>query len=172
MQTVVKKQFAGCSKHLDEVNHRRSLSEDFFFHVIARKKRRRIVFRTAVFGAQNQKQTQTCKKPTFSQTRRSKLRQKLCHHYQIRAQTKTNSLNAFRIRIFLFCSYSFGTETINTSIRSRSSLENHTRQSIFRPKGAKNPTLWDGTYLLYKGVPPRVLTPFMIEKNRCKKQHF
>ena len=40
-----------------------------------------------------------------------------------------NSPNAFRIRTFLFRFYSFGIETINTSIhvRSRSSLENHTR---------------------------------------------
>ena len=33
------------------------------------------------------------------------------------------SSNAFRIRIFLFRSYSFGIETINTFIHSRSSLE-------------------------------------------------
>ena len=40
-----------------------------------------------------------------------------------------NSPNAFRIRTSLFHSYSFGIEMINTSIhvRSRSSLENHTR---------------------------------------------
>ena len=40
-----------------------------------------------------------------------------------------NYPNAFRIRTFLLRSYSFGIETINTSIhvRSRSSLENHTR---------------------------------------------
>ena len=35
--------------------------------------------------------------------------------------------NPFRIRIFHFLSYSFGIETINTFIHSRSSLENHTR---------------------------------------------
>ena len=35
--------------------------------------------------------------------------------------------NAFRIRIFLFRSFSFRIDTINTLIRSRSSLENHTR---------------------------------------------
>ena len=53
------------------------------------------------------------------------IRQKLCHHYQIRAQTKTNSSNAFLIHVFLFLSYSFGIETINSFIhvRSRSSLE-------------------------------------------------
>ena len=38
-----------------------------------------------------------------------------------------NSLNAFRIRIFLFLSSSFEIEKINTFIRSRSSLENYTR---------------------------------------------
>ena len=35
--------------------------------------------------------------------------------------------NPFQIRIFLFLSYSFGIETTNTFINSRSSLENHTR---------------------------------------------
>ena len=45
---------------------------------------------------------------------------------QIRAQTK-NCSNTFRIRIFLFRSYSFGIETINAFIHSRSSFENHTQ---------------------------------------------
>ena len=35
--------------------------------------------------------------------------------------------NPFQIRIFLFLSYSFGIETVNTFIHSRSSLENHTQ---------------------------------------------
>ena len=49
-----------------------------------------------------------------------------------------NSPNAFRIRIFLFRSYSFGNETINTSIHVRSSsyLENHTRFCRFQTKMA------------------------------------
>ena len=57
------------------------------------------------------------------------IRQKLCHHCTKLEQKQKNSPNAFRIRTFLFRSYSFGIETINTSIhvRSRSSLENHTR---------------------------------------------
>ena len=42
--------------------------------------------------------------------RLSLIRQKLCHHYQVKAKTKKNSPGAFRIRIFLFCPYSFGTE--------------------------------------------------------------
>ena len=45
----------------------------------------------------------------------------------IRAQNKKNSSSPFRIRMFLFLSYSFGIETINTFINCRSSLENHTR---------------------------------------------
>ena len=49
-------------------------------------------------------------------------------------RTQKNSSNAFRIRVFLFPSYSFGIETINTFIRSRSSLENYTR---FQTKMAK-----------------------------------
>ena len=45
----------------------------------------------------------------------------------LRLERKQNkNSNAFQIRIFLFHSYSFGIETINTFIRSRSSLENHT----------------------------------------------
>ena len=74
-----------------------------------------------------------------------------------------NYSNPFRIRIFLFLSYSFGIETINTFIHSRSSLENHTRfqtkmgkiYNRFQTKTAQNPTRWGGTYLngLYKGVP-------------------
>ena len=42
-----------------------------------------------------------------------------------RAQKKNSS--PFRIRMFLFLSYSFGIERINTFINCRSSLENHTR---------------------------------------------
>ena len=82
-----------------------------------------------------------------------------------------NSPNAFRIRTFLFRSYSFGTETINTSIHvcSRSSLEklypipDQNGQSVFRPKRPKTRTL-----PLYKGVPPLILTPFMIVGDRDK----
>ena len=61
-------------------------------------------------------------------------------------------------------SYSFGTETINTLIPSRISLENHTRfqtkmgkvYTRFQTETAQNPSQRDGTYLygLYKGVPP------------------
>ena len=46
---------------------------------------------------------------------------------QIRTATKTISQIPFRIRIFLFFSYSFGIKTINTFIHYRNSLENHTR---------------------------------------------
>ena len=78
---------------------------------------------------------------------------------------KNNSPNSFRIRIFLFLSYSFGIKTINTFIHSRSSLETipDSRPEwakcipVFRPKQRKNPTRWGDTYLrsLYKGVPAR-----------------
>ena len=102
------------------------------------------------------------------------IRQKLCHHYQIRAQTK-NSPNAFRIRTFLFRSYSFGIETINTSIhvRSHSSLENHTQFQTKIGKGfsdQKGPkTLPFGRYIpiwLKQWSTPVVLTPFMIVRDR------
>ena len=36
-------------------------------------------------------------------------------------------MQSIRIGIFLFLSYSYGTETINTFVHSRSALENHTR---------------------------------------------
>ena len=46
----------------------------------------------------------------------------------LRLQRKQKSSSKrFRIRTFLFLSYSFGIETINTFIHSRSSLKNHTR---------------------------------------------
>ena len=55
-------------------------------------------------------------------------RQKSCHHYLGESATKKiNSSNPSHIRIFLFISYSFGTETINTFVHPPSSLENHTR---------------------------------------------
>ena len=56
------------------------------------------------------------------------IRQKLCHHYQVRAERKKFSKCILNLHISI-CSYSFGIETINTSIHvhSRSSLENHTR---------------------------------------------
>ena len=54
--------------------------------------------------------------------------QKSCHHYLGESATKKiNSSNPSHIRIFLFISYSFGTETINTFVHPPSSLENHTR---------------------------------------------
>ena len=89
---------------------------------------------------------------------------KLCRHY---LDWNTNK-NNFLIYTFLFLSYSFGIERINTFIRSRSSLENQPDSRpkweksipVFRPKQRKNPTLWSGTFLygLYEGVPhPQVL---------------
>ena len=46
-----------------------------------------------------------------------------------------NSANPLKIRTFLFLSYSFGIETINTFIHSRSrSLENHTRFQTNMPQ--------------------------------------
>ena len=77
---------------------------------------------------------------------------KLCHHY-LDWNTKKND---FLIRTFLFLSYLFGIERINTFIHSHSSLENHTRFQtktdkvyipVFRPKQRKNTVLWGDTYL-------------------------
>ena len=84
-------------------------------------------------------------------------------------QQKKTSKNPFRIRVFLFLSYIFGIETINTFVPatavplktmpdSRPKWAKST--PVFRPKGrktpGKNPTRWGGTYLygLYREVPP------------------
>ena len=78
-------------------------------------------------------------------------------------EPKINSSNALRIRIFLFRSYSFGIEPINTFIHSRSSSKTipdsrpkwaKSIAVLGRPKGPKNLTLWGCTYLcrLYKGI--------------------
>ena len=72
--------------------------------------------------------------------------------------------------MFLFLSYSFGIETVNTFIHSRSSLENHTRfqtkmgkvYTRFQTKTAQKPyplgrhiPIW-----LIKGVPPGIRHKF------------
>ena len=76
-----------------------------------------------------------------------------------------SSSNPFRIRLFLFLSYSFGIETINTFTHSRVSLENH---APFQNKMGKIYTRFQSkkahklyprgyrtyVYGLYKGVPP------------------
>ena len=60
--------------------------------------------------------------------------------------------------MFLFLSYSFGIETINTFLPA-TAVPLKTIP-VFRPKGrktpGKNPTRWGGTYLygLYREVPP------------------
>ena len=72
-------------------------------------------------------------------------------------------MTAFRIRILLFLSYSFGIETKTTFIHFRSSLKNHTRFQTkmgkvyirFQTKTTQKPYPM-GRHLcsLYKGVPP------------------
>ena len=75
-------------------------------------------------------------------------------------------MNPFRIRTFLFISYSsleLKRTRKSTIIHSRNSLENRTQfqqngQSLYPfsdQNGSKTPTLWSGTYLyrLYKVVP-------------------
>ena len=66
---------------------------------------------------------------------------------------QNNSSNPIRIRKFLFLSYSFEIEMINTFIHFRSSLENHTR---FQTKTAQKPDPMERQYLysLYRGEPP------------------
>ena len=52
---------------------------------------------------------------------------KLCHHYLDYNSNKKYCLKSVRIGIFLFLSFSFETETINTFVHFRSALEKHTR---------------------------------------------
>ena len=79
---------------------------------------------------------------------------------------QTESSNPFRIRIFLFLSYSSGIKTINKLytnpvVPSKTTPDSRPKwakciRPVLRPKRRKNPTRWGGTYLnsLYKGVPP------------------
>jgi len=69
------------------------------------------------------------------------IRQKSCHRYQIRVQTK-NSSNAIRIRIYLFRSYFFKIWTINTFIHVhfRSSPRSRSKWAkCFQTKKAQKP---------------------------------
>ena len=81
-----------------------------------------------------------------------------------------------RIRIILLSScYSFGIETINTFVHSRSSPENHTRfltkmgksLPVFWPKFHN---LWGGTnlYVLYKEVTPTTPSPHPWRARKAK----
>ena len=98
--------------------------------------------------------------------------QKLCYHMGswlslLRLERKQKKYsNPIRIRIFLFLSYSFEIETINTFIHSvvlsKTIPDSRPKWAkcipVFRPKRRKNPTRWGCTYLYssYKGVPPRI----------------
>ena len=72
---------------------------------------------------------------------------------------QTNSSKSFRIRIFLFLSYSFGMEAINFSyipvVPSKTIPDSRLKWAkciaVFRPKRLKNTTRWGGTYLY--GIP-------------------
>ena len=72
---------------------------------------------------------------------------------------QTNSSNSFRIRIFLFLSYSFGMEAIKFSyipvVPSKTIPDSRLKWAkctpVFRPKRCKNTTRWGGTYLY--GIP-------------------
>ena len=88
--------------------------------------------------------------------------------------------NLFRIRIILFLSYSFGIETINTSIPVVPSKTIHDSRPkwaksipIFRPKRRKTPTQWGGSYLygLYKGVPPPPPPGTYLTHSPLNRQH-
>ena len=74
--------------------------------------------------------------------------------FGLEQQQKQISQNPFRTRIFLFLTYLFRIETINSSYTPVAPLKTIPDS---RPKRRKNPTLWKtGTYLhgLYRGVPP------------------
>ena len=76
-----------------------------------------------------------------------------------------SSSEPFRIRIYLFLSYSFRNETINTLIHSvvpsKTILDSRPKWAkcipVFRPKRSVNPTRWGGTdtYMAYiREYPP------------------
>ena len=67
---------------------------------------------------------------------------------RLEQQQKRFLQNPIRIRLFLFLSYSFGIETINTFVHTRSSLESHTR---FQTKTAQKP------YPLGRHIPIRLI---------------
>ena len=88
---------------------------------------------------------------------------KLCHYGLDQNSKQKDSLKSIsnsHTSLSLLPGYSFGIETINTFIHSRSSLESHTRLQtkmgkpipVFRPKRRKIPALWGGAQLqdLYK----------------------
>ena len=68
-------------------------------------------FRVRAFSIRRTQQSRS-----LNMNRLGLIRQKLYHHYQIRAQTKKILQMHFEYFIFLFRSYSFGIETINTFI--------------------------------------------------------
>ena len=72
---------------------------------------------------------------------------------------QTNLSNPSRIRIFLFLSYSFGMEAINTSIRSREfsrkpyPIPHQNGQSVYPISDQNGPqTLPEGTNINHKGL--------------------
>ena len=82
-------------------------------------------------------QTKKCNFPHPFSDQTSKIRTRFLTSSLERKQK--NSSNAFQIRIFPFLSYSFGIDTINTFIHSRSSLKN------FRPNRHKNHSRYWGS---------------------------
>ena len=99
------------------------------------------------------------------------IRQKLYHHYQIRAQTKKFFKCISNISYFYFVLIRLELKRYIRLYRctSCSYLETHTRFQCFQIKKTQKPYTSGCTYLygLYKEVPTtRVLTPFMIVKDR------
>ena len=91
------------------------------------------------------------------------------HHYLDKNRNKKDFLKSISNSHISLSFFSFGIETMNTFIHSRSSLENQNPSRpklaksipVFRPKRRKNITLWGGTYIhgFYKGVLPPGLSP-------------
>ena len=68
------------------------------------------------------------KMPFFTAVFRPGLQEIISSILRLEQQRKRSlKLNPFRFRIFLFLSYSFGIDTINTFVHYRGSLEKHTR---------------------------------------------
>ena len=94
----------------------------------------------------------------------------LSHHYQVRAETKKFSKCVSNSHISISFLFIWNRNdkyvhpcTLPQFPRKPYPIPHQNEQSVFRPKRPKTPTR-----PLYKGVPPLILTPFMIVRDQDK----